>query len=127
MHCVLSNGFLKAESLESQMKKILFICSKHELRSPTAENIFKNSENMDVRSAGLDVNANVRVSDEDIEWADYIFVMEKQHEYKLKNRFSGKINNKKIYILNIEDKYQYMDAELIKILKRKVPRFFEVQ
>jgi predicted protein tyrosine phosphatase len=112
---------------ESKMKKVLFICSKHELRSPTAETIFKNSEDMDVRSAGLDVNAHARVSDDDIAWADYIFVMEKQHEYKLRNRFSGKIKNKKIFNLNIEDKYQYMDAELIKILKRKVHRFFDVQ
>lgn len=108
------------------MKKILFICSKHELRSPTAENIFKKSDNLEVRSAGLDVNANVRVSDEDIEWADCIFVMEKQHEYKLKNRFSGKLGNKKIYNLDIEDKYPFMDTELVKILRRKVPRFLEI-
>ena len=109
------------------MKKVLFICSKHELRSPTAENIFKNSGNMEVRSAGLDVNANVRVSDEDIEWADYIFVMEKQHEYKLKNRFSGKLGGKKIYNLDIEDKYPFMDTELIRIIKRKVPGFLKTQ
>ena len=93
------------------------------MRSPTAEKVFKNSENLEVRSAGLDVNANVRVNDEDVEWADYIFVMEKQHEYKLKNRFSGKLGGKKIYNLDIEDKYPFMDTELISILKRKVSRF----
>jgi len=109
------------------MEKVLFLCSKNEQRSPTAENIFKKYKNLDVRSAGLDPDANARVCEDDIEWADYIFVMEKQHEYKLKNRFGEKVKSKKIYVLNIEDKYTFMDAELVKILKRKVPRFFEVK
>lgn len=108
------------------MKKILFICSKHQLRSPTAENIFKKREDLDVRSAGMDINADRRVSDEDVEWAEYIFVMEKQHVFQLKNRFGGKLINKKIFNLEIEDRYRFMDSELVRILKRKVPRLLGI-
>jgi len=69
------------------MKKLLFICSRNKLRSPTAEAVFSEYAELEVESAGLDRNAEVRVSTEAIEWADIIFVMEKSHKSKLSKKF----------------------------------------
>ncbi|PWQ94485.1 low molecular weight protein tyrosine phosphatase family protein [Leucothrix arctica] len=105
------------------MKKILFLCSQNKLRSPTAESIFCNKEDWDVRSAGLNAGANVCISIEDVEWADYIFVMEQTHKKKLQKKFREQIKNQSIICLSIPDNYDYMEEELIRILKAKVPQF----
>lgn len=102
------------------MTKVLFLCSKNKLRSPTAETIFSNVEGWEVYSAGVSNDAEVHVSLEDIEWADYIFVMEKAHKKKLSSKFGSAINSQSVISLDIPDNYEYMDNELIKILKEKV-------
>ena len=53
-------------------------------------------------------------------WADMIFVMEKRHKEILEENFGNIIRNKKIITLDIEDRYEYMDEELIDILKTSV-------
>ena len=103
------------------MPKVLFLCSKNKLRSPTAETVFSDMEGWEVYSAGISNDAEVRVSLEDIQWADYIFVMEKSHKKKLSNKFGGAINKQTVISLDIPDNYEYMDVELIKILNNKVP------
>ncbi|MEX1240766.1 MAG: hypothetical protein WEB30_13660 [Cyclobacteriaceae bacterium] len=46
--------------------------------------------------------------------------MEKRHKQRLSEKFGIVIKEKKIVILDIEDNYQYMDAELIETLKLSV-------
>ncbi|MBV1928350.1 MAG: phosphotyrosine protein phosphatase [Gammaproteobacteria bacterium] len=104
------------------MKKLLFLCSKNKLRSPTAEAIFSNINDWEVYSAGISNDAEVHVSVEDIEWADFIFVMEKAHRKKLNSKFGSVIKNKKVISLDVPDDYEYMDEKLIEILQSKVPR-----
>lgn len=103
------------------MKKVLFICSKNKLRSPTAEAVFSDVKGWEVYSAGISNDAEVRVSVEDIEWADHIFVMEKSHKKKLASKFGRAIKNQKVVSLDIPDDYEYMDSTLIEILQSKVP------
>ena len=67
--------------------KLLFICSRNRLRSPTAEAIFADYEGLEVDSAGLDREAEAPLSSEAIQWADIIFVMEKSHRSKLSKNF----------------------------------------
>ena len=105
------------------MKKILFLCSKNKLRSPTAEAIFSNIEGWEVYSAGISNDAEVHVSVEDIEWADYIFVMENAHKKKLSRKFAQPIKSQKVISLEIPDNYTYMDEKLIEILQLKVSGF----
>ncbi|MEA5574339.1 low molecular weight protein tyrosine phosphatase family protein [Calothrix sp. UHCC 0171] len=102
------------------MKKLLFICSQNKLRSPTAEAIFSEYPNLEAESAGLNHDAEVPVSPEAIEWADMIFVMEKVHRQKLSQKFQPFLKGKRIICLDIPDEYDYMNADLIKILKSKV-------
>ena len=59
------------------MKRALFICTQNRLRSPTAEHVFSTWSDVDTDSAGLGADADVPLSPEQIEWADIIFVMEK--------------------------------------------------
>lgn len=75
-----------------------------------------------VCSAGISNDAEVIVSLEDIEWADYIFVMETHHKKKLTNKFGKSIKQQIVISLDIPDSYEYMDEALIAILHNKVPR-----
>jgi len=104
------------------MKHILFLCSQNKLRSPTAEAVFCDYDDWEVRSAGLDNGADVLVSIEDIEWAEYIFVMEQTHKNKLQQKFKKTIHKQHVICLGILDDYKYMDKELIQILLHKVPK-----
>lgn len=105
------------------MTNIIFLCSQNKLRSPTAESVFCDTDGWEVRSAGLNNGAEVYISTEDVEWAEYIFVMEQGHKKKLKQKFKEYIKNQHVICLGIPDDYEYMDEELISILKNKVPQF----
>lgn len=105
------------------MKKLLFICSQNRLRSPTAEAVFSKWPNVDAMSAGLNHDAELRVSAEMIEWADAIFVMEAVHKKKLSKQFNGPLKGKRIIVLGIPDEYDYMQRELVQLLETKIPRY----
>ncbi|OPH46963.1 protein tyrosine phosphatase [Paenibacillus ferrarius] len=106
--------------------KILFICSRNKWRSPTAEKIFHKYNGYDVRSAGTEDGARIKVTSGHIGWADLIFVMEKKHLSRLKHKFGSTLNEKQICNLDIPDDYGYMDEELIEILKARVSEYIDV-
>jgi protein-tyrosine phosphatase len=99
---------------------VLFICSRNKWRSLTAEEIFKKDLRFNVRSAGTENSARIRVSEKMINWADLLFVMEKSHKQKLVHRFGESLSGKQIIVLDIPDIYEYMDEELVQILKSSV-------
>lgn len=103
---------------------ILFICSRNKWRSRTAENIFKSSPIHNIRSAGTAAGAQVKVSEKLLLWSELIFVMEKRHKDQLKEKFLAALEGKEIIVLNIPDDYQYMDKELIEIIKTSVEPYF---
>jgi len=94
---------------------LLFICSKNQWRSPTAELLFKNHPLHNARSAGTSDKARIRVSQKLIDWADVLFFMERKHMDIIKQRFQ--LDKQTIVVLDIEDNYQFNDPELIEILK----------
>lgn len=55
-----------------------------------------------------------------IQWADLIFVMEKRHRQRLRDRFDDMLRDKQLVVLDIEDDYQYMDEDMITALKAGV-------
>ena len=109
------------------MKRVLFICSQNKLRSPTAEQIFSDKPGFEVASAGLNPEANVRVSPELLNWADVIFVMEQRHGNKLGKNFRPYLKGKRIICLDIPDLFDYMSPELVRLLELKVGPFFQVK
>jgi predicted protein tyrosine phosphatase len=103
---------------------ILFVCSRNKWRSRTAETIFKDNQLHQVRSAGTENDARIRVNEKLLNWAELIFVMEKRHKQRLLEKFEHVLDGKEIVILDIEDNYQYMDEELIETLKVSVRPYF---
>ena len=99
---------------------ILFICSRNQWRSPTAEAIYKSQQGLHVKSAGTSASARIKVTGKLIEWAELIFVMEKKHQQRLTESFPNEISDKKIIVLDIPDEYQFMDEELVESIKAGV-------
>lgn len=104
------------------MKRLLFICSKNQLRSPTAEAVFADYPGLDVLSAGLNKDSPTPVSPDELQWADIIFVMENDHKVRLRRNFSRWLKDKRVISLDIPDIYAFMAPELIQLLERKVSR-----
>jgi len=100
---------------------ILFVCTANKLRSPTAQAVFSGSADIAVRSAGLDASAPCQVSDDLIEWADRIYVMENHHRNKLRKKFRKALGKTPVITLHIPDEYEYMQPELIALLKERLP------
>jgi predicted protein tyrosine phosphatase len=107
------------------MRKVLFLCSQNMLRSPTAEAVFSGRPGLEVSSAGTEADAECPVSADLVEWADDIFVMETYHLKRLRERFSDLLDQRRVVVLGIRDNYEYMDPELVEILKVKVTPHLE--
>ena len=101
-------------------RNILFICSRNQWRSPTAEQIWHKHPLLSVRSAGTSPSARRKVSIDDVRWAEVIFVMEEKHKSRLVAEFTDLIKNKVIHVLDIPDEYKYMDPELVEQLEQSV-------
>ncbi len=106
--------------------KLLFVCSRNKWRSLTAEKIFNGYNGYEVRSAGTEEGARIKVTEGHIGWSDFIFVMEKKHVRRLTEKFAGTLQKKKLICLGIPDDYKFMDEELIEILKARVSEYIEV-
>lgn len=98
---------------------LLFVCSQNKLRSPTAEHHFSLVDGIETASAGTNSSAEVVLSGELVEWADIIFCMEKIHARKARERFKRYIRGR-LVCLDIPDRYQYMQPELIDLLDQRV-------
>jgi predicted protein tyrosine phosphatase len=107
-----------------KMKRALFICSQNRLRSPTAEQVFSTWPGVESSSAGLNHDAENRVTPELLEWADIIFVMEKAHRNKLSAQFKPYLKRARLVCLDIPDNYQFMEPALVELLLARVPKFF---
>jgi len=105
------------------LSNLLFICSKNQWRSPTAEALFKNHPVHKARSAGTSDKARIKVNEKMLLWADVIFVMERRHKQLLGERFATALIGKQVVVLEITDDYRFGDAELIGILKEKLAEY----
>ena len=99
--------------------KILFVCSGNIDRSPTAENIYSGRRDLEVKSAGTSDYARTHVSAELMEWADIILCMEKKHTQKIKKKYPDIAGNKVIDTLDVPDKYDYMNINLVNMIREK--------
>ncbi len=109
----------------SQLRKLLFVCSRNRWRSPTAEKMFHGVDGIQARSAGTETGARIKVTAGHIGWADIVFVMEKKHLRRLRERFSDELVGKRVVCLNIPDDFQFMQPELVTLLESAVPPCLE--
>jgi predicted protein tyrosine phosphatase len=110
--------------LNSARIKILFLCSRNRRRSLTAEMIFNSEPAWDVRSAGTEESARIRVTAGQLGWADVIVVMEKRHKERLRQKYPKELAAKRCVCLFITDDYEFMDSNLIEILREKMREHF---
>jgi predicted protein tyrosine phosphatase len=103
----------------TERPNVLVVCGRNKKRSRTAEFIFKNDHRFSVRSAGLSPKSDRKISENDLNWADLVFVMETEQRAKIKEVYRH-IELPKIEILHIPDDYEFMDEELIEILSDRI-------
>ncbi|MBV8156413.1 MAG: low molecular weight protein tyrosine phosphatase family protein [Dyella sp.] len=100
-------------------RHVLFLCSRHRLRSPTAAAVFADWPGVETDSAGLADDAETPLSADQLVWADLIVVMEGSHRRRLQARHAAQLRGKRVVCLDIPDNYDYMQPELVELLLRK--------
>lgn len=102
---------------------VLFVCSRNRWRSPTAEILFADTPNWCTASAGTATDAECRVDEALLEWADLVVAMEAKHRRLLTTMFPNIMPHKSIAVLRIPDHYKAMDPALIRLLTLKMARW----
>ncbi len=88
--------------------KILFVCNYNEVRSKTAEEIYK--QKYETKSCGLKQNSRIKCNYYSYKWADIIIVMEEEQKKRIIKEYPEFKN--KIKVLGINSNYYYMETEL---------------
>ena len=96
--------------------RVLFVCAMNKQRSLTADHLYRKDARLEVRSAGVRAEAKRRVSEGDLQWADVVFTMEREHKVWLATRFDF-LDLPRIEVLDIPDDYEYMDPQLQEMLR----------
>jgi predicted protein tyrosine phosphatase len=55
-----------------------------------------------------------------------IFVMEKKHLRRIREKYGDQLYDKKVICLDIPDDYGFMDEELIELLRARVSEYIEI-
>jgi len=105
---------------------VLFVCSRNQWRSPTGERVWRQASGVSVRSAGTSRSARRRLTVADLRWADLVFVMEEKHKSRIRADFRDEIRYKQLHVLDIPDDYQFMDPELIEIIKARTEPLIDI-
>src|SRR6478672_1922865 len=105
------------------VKRVLFVCRLNRHRSATAERIFCKRKDLDVRSAGTEEDALVRVNARMLQWADVIFAMDPMQVEALRRMFPAHPALERVICLDIEDVYSFLQPQLVELLQQKVPQY----
>lgn len=100
--------------------KLLFVCSRNQWRSPTAESLFRQHPVYEARSAGTENSARIKLTAGHVGWADMIFCMEKKHAARVEEKFLTELADKPLIVLRIPDDFEFMDPALIELLKSEL-------
>jgi predicted protein tyrosine phosphatase len=105
------------------VKRLLFVCARNRLRSPTAEAVFAEIDGIETSSAGTAPDAEYVIDLGIVEWADAIFVMEARQKKFLQTRFANALKGKTVVCLGVPDRYTYMQPELVDLLRQKMAAY----
>jgi len=105
-------------------RKILFVCSRNRRRSVTAEKVFAKVTGWDVRSAGTEDGARIKVTEGHLGWADVIVVMEKRHKERLQQKFPETFADRPCMCLFVADDFEFMEPALVELLREKMREHF---
>ena len=115
--------------MNQEKLKILFVCTANILRSKTAEVIYKDDERFEVQSVGTSTMEDVGtpISYEKLNWADWIVVMDVNHKQHIQFKFPEIYANKKLICLNIPDDFEFMQKELITLIKIRFEKIIQTE
>ena len=99
--------------------KVLFVCTANKLRSPTAEDVFRDYPGIEVLSAGTDPEAPRPLTKELVADADLIFAMETRHRERIRKKYKQRPPDNRIITLHIADEYERGDPALIELLEAR--------
>lgn len=115
--------------IKINMQNILFVCSANKQRSKTADDYFSAKyPELNFDSAGTNLKICHKegtnpITEDVVQWADVIFVMEKRHKDGI-NKLTSENYSKKVKVLHIPDRYKYYQKELLELLDEKVEKYF---
>lgn len=95
------------------------MCGRNRWRSPTAQRLYRNDGRIAVRSAGISEKSPHQICAADIAWADLILVMEEKYAAAIREKFRHS-KLPPMRSLDIPDEYEYMDAELVELIRAGV-------
>lgn len=99
--------------------RVLFVCTANRLRSPTAEDLFRDWPGIEALSAGMDSAATRPLDKALVASADLIFAMETHHRERIRKKYRQRPHDGRIVALHIPDEYERGDPELIALLERR--------
>ncbi len=99
--------------------RVLFVCGKNKWRSPTAERLYRHDPRLEVRSAGMSASSRHPITARDLSWAELVLVMEPGYGKRIHDQFRG-LPLPVVADLDIPDEYEYMDEELIDLIRAGV-------
>ena len=70
-----------------------------------------------IRSAGVSSKSRHQITDEDLDWADLVLVMERKYKSRILGTFRDHPNLPRIVSLDIPDEYARMDPELVSLIQ----------
>ena len=111
---------MRSVAQNPRMTRVLFICGKARMRSPTAADLVAAWPGIEADFAGLSKDADEKLSLEYILWADRIFVMERRQMARLKALFGAELRDKRVSCLNIPDRFAYMALDLVALLEARL-------
>jgi predicted protein tyrosine phosphatase len=101
---------------DKKMKNLLFVCEGNEQRSPSFEAWFKEHRpKYNVRSAGTDSVYFEQISEETLEWADMVFLMDLEQERFISREFPQFVD--KTEIIGCSDQYARGDSQLVRVIE----------
>lgn len=102
-------------------KRVLFVCSAGILRSATAARIYAQKYN--TRACGSYEYALIPLTDDLVAWAQEIVFVNNENFKAASHTWDFDQMDKQIRVLDIPDKYEYMNPELIQEFKKQYEDF----
>jgi len=106
---------------ESRQKlRVLFVCTQNKVRSLTAEHLYRERPDLDVRSCGTAAFAKNQLTEEVMKWADMVFIFDELQAEAIDKKFGKDAFGKEIISLGLADVYQYKSESLVLKLTAKI-------
>jgi len=100
--------------------RVLFVCTQNKVRSLTAEHLYRDRADLEVRSCGTAAFAKNQLTDEVMNWAEMVFIFDDLQQEVIEKRFGKDALGKEVIKLGLEDIYQYKSESLVNKLIAKI-------